>query len=139
MTGTKIVSLVVKDPAAGDRQIQFDTRAGAFAPKLVVVTDEATAVSGIDAAVPAGYRLYHSYPNPFNPATTIGFDLPAASDVSLHIYDVLGKQVAVLADGRMDKGTYHVLWDASQCASAVYLVRLTAGGAVFSEKILLAK
>jgi hypothetical protein len=139
MTGNKLVSLAVKDPSSGDRSARFDTREGTHAPTLVIVSDDPSAVSGTDVPVPVAYRLHHSFPNPFNPTTTIGFDLAAAGDVKVHVYDMLGKQVAVLADGRMKGGTYSIQWDASHLSSAVYFVRLTAGGSVCSDRILLAK
>jgi hypothetical protein len=136
---TKLMSLAVKDYALSDKGIQFDRREGTVAPKLVVVTDAATGVAESALAAPAVFALHHSYPNPFNPATTISFDLAKPGDVSLNVYDMLGRQVASLASGRMNSGSYQIQWDAAHLSSAMYIVRLCAGGMEFSEKVLLAK
>ncbi len=78
--------------------------------------------------LPTEYELDQNYPNPFNPATTIRFALPESSDVTLDVFDVLGRRVAVLlqADG-MNAGWHDVHFDASRLASGVYLYRIRAG------------
>jgi hypothetical protein len=65
------------------------------------------------------------YPNPFNPTTQLHFALPDGGNVSLIIYDILGRQVAALANGFYGAGTYDVTWNASLAASGVYFARLT--------------
>ena len=73
-----------------------------------------------------------SYPNPFNPSTNIGFQLPGIAKVSLAVYDVLGRKVSVLIDGQpMSAGHHVVRFDGSDLASGMYFYRLTAGE--FSE------
>ena len=73
------------------------------------------------------FSLKQCYPNPFNPRTTIEFDIPNPARVSLIVYDLLGKEVAVLAENRnYDSGTYTLQFDASPYASGVYFYRLTA-------------
>jgi hypothetical protein len=67
-----------------------------------------------------------SYPNPFNPTTTIKFDLPVPSHVSLVVYDVLGRKVAVLENGMKEAGYHSATWNASKIAIGMYFARLTA-------------
>jgi hypothetical protein len=73
------------------------------------------------------YELSQNYPNPFNPSTTIEFDLPKASNVTLKIYNILGEEVTTLVSDRLSAGSYNYEWDASNLASGVYLYRLSVG------------
>jgi aminopeptidase N len=77
---------------------------------------------------PQGFALYQNYPNPFNPTTTIRFSIQNSEFVTLTVYDLLGREVAVLFDGPMEAGAHQVTFDASRCASGAYLCRLTSGG-----------
>ena len=83
------------------------------------------------------FQLYPNYPNPFNPSTTIKFEIPRTSLVNLTVYDILGRQVSVLVNERRDAGVYEVSFDGSNLASGVYFYRLQAGTYVKSKKILL--
>ena len=85
---------------------------------------------------PSTPTLEQNYPNPFNPGTTIAFTLPRASDVKLGVYDLLGREVAVLVQGRREGGTHAVTLDARGMASGMYLYRLEAGGAVHVRSLL---
>jgi len=84
-----------------------------------------TSTEGGDA-LPTAYDLSQNYPNPFNPTTTIRYALPQASQVSLEVYDMLGRRVAVLADGRQSAGYHTAIFDGSALASGVYIYRLRA-------------
>ncbi len=75
---------------------------------------------------PRVYSLDQNYPNPFNPSTTINFDLPEPSHVSLVVYDVLGRKVAEIANGLHEAGYHSATWNASDVASGVYFARFTA-------------
>ncbi|MGD1047038.1 MAG: T9SS type A sorting domain-containing protein [Bacteroidota bacterium] len=72
------------------------------------------------------YALEQNYPNPFNPTTTIHYQIPNAGHVTLRIYDILGREVATLADGMEDIGSYSVTFDGGKLASGVYVMRLIA-------------
>jgi hypothetical protein len=85
-----------------------------------------TAIAG-PAEVPSGVVLHQNFPNPFNPTTTITFELPATDHVSLRIYDMLGREVRSLMNNRMGPGTHSVRMDAGGLASGVYVYRLQAG------------
>lgn len=91
----------------------------------------ASSVDGDGAAVPGGVLLAQNYPNPFNPSTTILFSLPSSADVSLEVLDLLGRQVATLAQGPMGPGEHTVHWEPAVhgrggLASGVYVYRLDA-------------
>ena len=83
--------------------------------------------------------LYQNYPNPFNPATTISYDLPEESHVTLTVYDVLGQVAAELVSSHMVSGQHKVVWNASNMASGVYIYRLTAAGESQTSKMILVK
>ncbi len=89
--------------------------------------------------VPEKFQLRNNYPNPFNPNTTIAFDLPKASYVKLEIYNSLGQNISVLVDGYFDVGFHKVIWDAGVYASGIYYYRIVAGSNVEIEKMILMK
>lgn len=72
------------------------------------------------------YGMRQNYPNPFNPTTTINFSLPSGANISLMIFDLLGRRVAELASGRYSAGNHSLTWNAKNISSGVYLVRLNA-------------
>jgi subtilisin family serine protease len=92
-----------------------------------------------DHSIPTVLALSGSYPNPFNPSTTINFDVPASSHVTLKVFDVLGREVATLVDGQISAGSYHASFDGSNLASGIYLARLTSGSSSLSSKLVLMK
>jgi len=77
--------------------------------------------------IPERFKLAQNYPNPFNPATTVSYQLTVTSDVKLAVFDLLGREVAVLVHEKKSPGTYEVKFDAGELASGAYLYRLTAG------------
>ncbi len=81
--------------------------------------------------IPDQYYVYHNYPNPFNPVTTITFDLPEISNVSLVIYDLLGREVVRIVDTQLNAGIHTKIWDGKDSRSVpvstgVYICRLSA-------------
>ncbi len=98
-------------------------------------------ITGIGAAgeTPGTFALSQNFPNPFNPTTAISYQLPAVSRVSLRVYDILGRQVATLAEGIEQAGPYTVTFHASGLASGTYFARFTARderGSVRYAKVL---
>jgi len=83
---------------------------------------------------PSKYSLSENFPNPFNPSTQLQFEIPEDSEVSLAIYDILGRKVADLVNGRHEAGTYSVTWNSSGASSGVYLARFIAWDAVGALK-----
>ncbi len=98
-----------------------------------------TAIDSRGKGVPAKFDLDQNYPNPFNPTTVISYQLSAVSNVTLRVYDILGREVATLANGRENAGSYSVKFDGSRLASGVYFYRLKAGGFVSVKKLALLK
>src|SRR5208283_3788289 len=90
-------------------------------------------------ALPKAYRLQQNYPNPFNPTTTISFDIPSLSFVSLKVFDILGREVSTIISGAMQAGSYTRQWNASAFASGVYFYRLQAGSFVQTKKLVVLK
>jgi len=85
------------------------------------------------------YRLEQNYPNPFNPTTNITYVLPKTENVSLKVYDVLGREVATLVNEVKPAGAYTVPFNASNLASGVYFYKLQAGSFVQTKKMMLVK
>ncbi len=77
-----------------------------------------------ESQIPSDFTLYQNYPNPFNPVTTIRYDLRIAGEVSVKIYNMLGKEVADLANGFLNAGTYETTFDAAGLPSGVYFYRM---------------
>jgi hypothetical protein len=93
----------------------------------------------VDAGMPKQFALEQNYPNPFNPTTVIAYQLPVASTVSLKVYDVLGKEVVTLVNGRQKAGAYNYTLNAGNLASGIYFYRLQAGNFVSTKKMMLVK
>jgi len=97
-----------------------------------------TGVSG-NPGGPTIFALSQNYPNPFNPATTISYDVPKSGIVALKVYDVLGREVALLVNEQKQPGSYRVKFDGSSLSSGVYFYRLQAGSFVDTKKLVLLK
>jgi hypothetical protein len=94
-----------------------------WAPAIALGTPTSVGPSG---ELPQQFVLHQSYPNPFNPMTTIRFDLPSAAHVSLKVYNVLGQEVVTLADEVRGAGNHRIHFNAAGLASGVYFYRLDA-------------
>ena len=110
-----------------------------------VIADALRWMGTLDAApvrsgeLPRATALRGNYPNPFNAATRIVFDVAAAARVTLDVFDVLGRQVAVLADKPMMAGTHEIAFRGDQLPSGMYWIRLQAAGVVQTSRMLLIK
>src|SRR4030095_4956555 len=96
-------------------------------------------IKPVSTEIPKEFNLYQNFPNPFNPNTKINFDLPKGSDVKIVIYDLLGRETAVIANEQLDAGKYSVDFDASSFASGVYFYRITAGDYTNIRKMMIVK
>jgi hypothetical protein len=81
-------------------------------------------INTISTEVPKEYRLMQNYPNPFNPVTNIRFAMPESGNAKLTVFDIMGREIAVLVNGQLSAGTYNYDWNASNLASGVYFYRL---------------
>ncbi|MGH2575678.1 MAG: SBBP repeat-containing protein [Ignavibacteria bacterium] len=107
---------------------------------------QTTGIQPISNDIPLEFRLYQNYPNPFNPKTKIRFDIPNFDIrnskfviVKLAVYDVLGREVAVLVNKQLKPGTYEVQWDGTIYPSGVYLFKLITGDFIDTKKMVLVK
>ncbi|MCL4278999.1 MAG: T9SS type A sorting domain-containing protein [Ignavibacteriaceae bacterium] len=97
-------------------------------------------LSNDDEILANNFTLEQNYPNPFNPSTKITYSLAERSDVSLKVYDVLGKEVASLVNNTtQEAGKYDVTFDAGKLASGLYIYTLNAGNFTSSKKMMLLK
>jgi hypothetical protein len=101
--------------------------------------EENADASGEELVAPTEFTLAQNSPNPFNPTTTISYHLPAASKVRLSVYDMLGREVAVLVDEEMGAGSHQARFDASGLASGTYIYRIEAGSFVQAKRMVLLK
>jgi len=89
--------------------------------------------------VPDQYELSQNYPNPFNPSTTIRFSLPKQTQLKINIYNMLGEQVATIAEGMYESGYHKVTFNASNLPSGTYIYRLESSNFVQVKKMILLK
>jgi len=99
-----------------------------------IVLDNDDAVS-----LPIVYNLDQNYPNPFNPATTISYTIPSEAQVSLVVYDIMGKEIASLVNGKQAAGKHTIKFDASLLASGTYFYKLSADDFISVKKMVLLK
>jgi hypothetical protein len=100
-----------------------------------------TDVTGIDDfnVLPTAFELEQNYPNPFNPTTSLKYALPEESQVSINIYDILGRRVATLVDEKQQAGYYDITWNATEKTSGIYFARLETDVFTKSIKMILLK
>jgi hypothetical protein len=99
-----------------------------------------TLIGGIHTTeIPNYYSLSQNYPNPFNPSTSIKYTIPKAGIVTLKVYDVLGKEIALLVNETKQPGVYNVDFNASNLASGIYFYRIDAGDFSSVKKMILVK
>jgi choice-of-anchor B domain-containing protein len=125
-----------------------------FASGKVLASDVETGLYVVSFSVPTGvdgsverpieFAISPNYPNPFNPTTTINYDVPTSSEVMLVIYNVLGQRVRTLVNGVAEPGRYKAVWDGTNdfglpVGSGTYLYRFDAGKFIMTEKMILLK
>ncbi|MEO8169042.1 MAG: T9SS type A sorting domain-containing protein, partial [bacterium] len=134
-TSTEYVDPSFPNGGEGSDSLQYKIRAKDNTAKLSVYSDVVTMLINpqiIEKGIsqqngrPTEYRIHSSYPNPFNPSTTIRYDLPEPGRISLMVYDLLGRKVAELMNEEKTAGYHSVTWNAEGVASGVYLARFSA-------------
>lgn len=96
-------------------------------------------VQNISSGIPEKYELYQNYPNPFNPATKIKFDIPKQSHIKIRIYDITGREAAVIVDEKLNPGSYEVFWNAVNYPSGIYFCRIETSDYTVTKKMVLIK
>lgn len=122
----------------------FPSLESAFSQELIIVTKPTAVEENPGSALPTVFNLLPNYPNPFNPTTTIRFDVPVASDVRLRIFNLRGQEVRTLVDTRYVPGHHTVMWNGQdnygqQVSSGVYFVHMRAGDFVTVKKAALVR
>lgn len=108
-------------------------------PGSCIRLDYLTGTEGNSSEIPTVFKLYNNYPNPFNPSTSIKYDVPKNTFVNLSVYDILGRLVTNLVNRDMTAGRYDVVWDAKNYASGTYIYKLEAGDFSDVKKMILVK
>ena len=141
VAGTRDTTVAVFHTSTGER-FTFQVP---FLPSDVLIDPDKWMLRDVvppDAILPESYALAQNYPNPFNPGTWLSFSLPHRSDVTLTLYDPLGRQITVLSRGQLEAGTHAVRWEGTDAggkrvASGTYFYRLTAGTYTETRKMML--
>ena len=119
--------LTIKDTSGVIDSFQIDI---SYYATITITGDE-------EELLPQSFELYQNYPNPFNPQTQITYSVPKATDVTIKIYDVLGREIAVLVNERKQPGEYKATWNAEGLSSGVYFYRIVAGEFVETKKMVI--
>ena len=101
--------------------------------------DSLSTASNFDFGIPQTFVLYSSFPNPFNPITTIKFSVETFHVMSLRIFDITGRVVATLINGEIPVGNHEITWNASRQPSGVYIVQLSNSKSIQTQKLILLK
>ncbi len=113
--------------------------AGPFSASSFFTTASEESPAKEEDVLPAEIHLDQNYPNPFNPNTIIHYRLPAQTHVSLKVYNMIGEEVAVLADAEQQEGDHYVTFDGAALPSGAYFFRLRANGVMETRKMILAR
>ena len=113
-------------------------------PSISYTSDATLAVNEKSDILPKEFALHDNYPNPFNPTTTIRFDLPKATDVSILIFNVLGQKIKTIDMSQINPGYHSVVWNAtndygSQVSAGMYFYQLRTNDFVKTKKMILLK
>lgn len=104
-----------------------------------VPPDETVGIVNNNGKIPDNYSLYQNFPNPFNPATKISYDLPARNHVTLAVYDITGKLIETLANENQPAGSYEYYFDGSKLSSGIYIYKLHSDNFTETKKMILIK
>jgi len=112
-----------------------------YDPNLQLTRDVGTPVEEINYqdVIPSGFKLFQNFPNPFNPTTTIKYDVPKAGDVKVEVYNVLGQKLETLVDNYQLAGQHEIKWNASKYASQPFFYRIQSGEFSETKKMSLVK
>ncbi|MDP1676238.1 MAG: M14 family zinc carboxypeptidase [Bacteroidota bacterium] len=136
----KIMALTYEDGNCTSASM-FDNTAQAILKGVDAYLHDTTSVTSVLATnnIPEQYFLEQNFPNPFNPTTTINYQLPITNHVSLKVYDVLGREVALLVNEEQSSGKHSITFNASSLSSGVYVYRLHSGSILETKRMVLMK
>lgn len=137
-----LITFMIKDNESTNRIIDFYSRETSGSPELLIITDETSGVQENGKKIPLEYGLQQNYPNPFNPATEIKYSLAKPGNVKLKVYDIRGREIAVLFEGYRPAGFYSQTWTAKDktgraLSSGVYICSIESAGFSKSIKMML--
>ncbi len=124
--GTQVSNLLNIDTSSGAGTLIGSTNKRSV--NGIAISPLPIGIQNISSTIPEKFELYQNYPNPFNPVTKIKFDIPKNIVVKIKIYDVLGREIEVLVNEKLEAGTYEVNWQASNYPSGVYFYRIESEG-----------
>jgi len=145
-TWQKIGSVKAADLSNSPRYYSYSDKnitAGKYNYRLKMVDNDGSfkysAIVNVDISAPAKFELAQNFPNPFNPTTTIRYQLPVNGQITLKVYDMLGKEVATLVNEQKLAGSYEVTLNADKLSSGVYYYQLKTDNFVQTKKLALVK
>ncbi|MHB8580205.1 MAG: T9SS type A sorting domain-containing protein [Ignavibacteriaceae bacterium] len=106
---------------------------------VVFYTPTITGIFDKQNNTPNTFKLYQNYPNPFNPTTILKYSIPKSSIVTIKVYDLIGREVAVLVNEEKPAGDYSITFNASNLASGIYFYNMQAGSFEKTQKMILLK
>jgi|GEM_PF-349399 len=118
------------------KQIDMD---GTYEYYRLTAKVDASTITGITDKIPNEFALHQNYPNPFNPSTTIKFDLPEKSNVSIVIYNVLGQTISILVNEELNAGYHEVNFSAENLSSNIYFYRIQTDNNIAVKKMMVIK
>ncbi len=134
-----LIKVTIWDKLDGDRIVYDNLAMNPIEGGYINIITPLFAKENDEAAFPEEFKLEQNYPNPFNPSTTIRYNVPEESFVTLKIYDILGNEIANLVNEKRSPGSYSVNFNASQYVSGVYIYSLRAGNYAQTRKMILTK
>lgn len=115
------------------------TKTEAGTPRFTLAINSGTAQNGEESQIPESVKLNPNYPNPFNPNTTISFELTEQAEVNLNVYTIVGQKIATLVDEVREAGVHREVWNAVDMPSGIYIAQLEVNGKVYIRKMTLIK
>jgi hypothetical protein len=123
-------------PSSAYSDVSFEALYGYY--NINTISNNSANITKLNNEIPNEYSV-SNFPNPFNPTTTINYQLPQEGFVTLKVYDIVGKEVATLVNENKNAGYYNVTFDASKLTSGIYIYMIRANNYVQSKKMLLVK
>ena len=141
-TQFRLDDVVGQSSPVGELESQNYTMISGFSAATDLGNIETNLLSHNEITIPDEFQLYQNFPNPFNPSTTIRYNLPEPGDVNLSIYNVYGQLVQILVNEYQSAGIYQAQWNSQHLtgqtvSSGIYLYRLSTQGHIFSKKLML--